>query len=175
MAHTPRKRFGQNFLHDPGVIGKIIAAIQPHPGEKLVEIGPGRGAITLPLLAAAEELTVIELDRDLIEPLKTRCKETGKLNVFNADALGFDFCRLSTDQPVRIAGAVDQGIGAALFQITFDFEAPETHVLPGSFVLGYNIDIRKRQGKRRGLHNHITPRRGNMAFALGQSEDDFLD
>ena len=80
MNHRPRKRFGQNFLHDPGVIGKIIAAIGPHPGENLVEIGPGQGAITLPLLAAAGELTVVELDRDLIEPLKSRCETAGKLN-----------------------------------------------------------------------------------------------
>ena len=95
MNHRPRKRFGQNFLHDPGVIGKIITAIQPHPDENLVEIGPGQGAITLPLLAAAGELTVIELDRDLIKPLETRCADAGRLAVHHVDAPGFDFSWLS--------------------------------------------------------------------------------
>ena len=114
MNHRPRKRFGQNFLHDPGVIGKIIAAIGPHPGENLVEIGPGQGAITLPLLAAAGELTVIELDRDLIEPLRTRCETAGKLNVFNVDALGFDFCQLANEKPARIVGNLPYNISTPI-------------------------------------------------------------
>ncbi|MDH5514685.1 MAG: 16S rRNA (adenine(1518)-N(6)/adenine(1519)-N(6))-dimethyltransferase, partial [Gammaproteobacteria bacterium] len=58
MHHTPRKRFGQNFLHDPAVIGRIVLAINPQPGDRLVEIGPGQGAITLPLLQAAGRLQV---------------------------------------------------------------------------------------------------------------------
>ena len=65
MRHQPRKRFGQHFLHDPIVIGKIIRAIDPQPDDFLVEIGPGQGAITRPLLEKAGALHVIELDRDL--------------------------------------------------------------------------------------------------------------
>ena len=114
MAHTPRKRFGQNFLHDPGVIGKIITAIQPHQDENLVEIGPGQGAITLPLLAAAGALTVIELDRDLIEPLKARCAAAGRLAVHNVDALGFDFCQLANKKPVRIIGNLPYNISTPI-------------------------------------------------------------
>ena len=114
MSHRPRKRFGQNFLHDPGVIDKIIAAIRPRRGENLVEIGPGKGAITLPLLAAAGELAVIELDRDLIEPLKALCAGTGRLAVHNADALGFEFCRLADKGPLRIVGNLPYNISTPI-------------------------------------------------------------
>jgi 16S rRNA (adenine1518-N6/adenine1519-N6)-dimethyltransferase len=81
LSHQPRKRFGQNFLHDPVVIDKIISAIHPLPSDTLVEIGPGQGAITYPLLRAAGRLTVIELDRDLIEPLKQNGAALGELGI----------------------------------------------------------------------------------------------
>ena len=69
MTHRPRKRFGQNFLHDPVIIGKIVSAVNPDRTDTLFEIGPGQGAITVPMLATAGTLSVVELDRDLIEPL----------------------------------------------------------------------------------------------------------
>lgn len=114
MNHRPRKRFGQNFLHDPGTIGKIIAAIRPQPGDTLVEIGPGQGAITLPLLEAAGRLTAIELDRDLVEPLQNRARTAGALEVINADALRFDFCSLSGDRALRIVGNLPYNISTPL-------------------------------------------------------------
>ncbi|MCP4287611.1 MAG: hypothetical protein GY792_24755 [Gammaproteobacteria bacterium] len=73
MTHRPRKRFGQNFLHDPGVIRQIVASIAPKPGDRLVEIGPGQGAITRELLFAVGTKDVIELDRDLVRPLVKLC------------------------------------------------------------------------------------------------------
>ncbi|HET7795449.1 MAG TPA: rRNA adenine N-6-methyltransferase family protein, partial [Rhizobacter sp.] len=72
MKHIPRKRFGQHFLADEAVIDGIIDAINPQPGQALVEIGPGLGAMTLPLAARSEHLTVIELDRDLAARLRKR-------------------------------------------------------------------------------------------------------
>ncbi len=114
MPHTPRKRFGQNFLHDPGIIGKIVAAINPRPGESLVEIGPGQGAITLPLLQAAGKLTVIELDRDLVLPLQARCREAGELVVHSADALRFDFCSLAGGSSLRVVGNLPYNISTPL-------------------------------------------------------------
>ncbi len=115
MSHRPRKRFGQNFLHDPGVIENIVAAIRPRPGEHLVEIGPGQGAITLPLLEATGRLTVIELDRDLIQPLKHRCRTAGVLTVHNTDALRFDFCSLAEeDSRLRIIGNLPYNISTPL-------------------------------------------------------------
>jgi 16S rRNA (adenine1518-N6/adenine1519-N6)-dimethyltransferase len=114
LSHRPRKRFGQNFLHDPVVIGRIVSAIRPAVGERLVEIGPGQGAITLPLLQAAGALTVIELDRDLIEPLQARCSAAGELTIHNADALRFDFCALAGDAQLRVIGNLPYNISTPL-------------------------------------------------------------
>jgi 16S rRNA (adenine1518-N6/adenine1519-N6)-dimethyltransferase len=114
MSHTPRKRFGQNFLHDPAVIGRIVQAINPQAGDCLVEIGPGQGAITLPLLQAAGELIVVELDRDLIGPLADRCRDIGVLTVHNADALSFDFSALAADRPLRVVGNLPYNISTPL-------------------------------------------------------------
>jgi 16S rRNA (adenine1518-N6/adenine1519-N6)-dimethyltransferase len=115
MSHTPRKRFGQHFLHDPAVIARIVAAIQPRKPEALVEIGPGKGAITLPLLETAGTLQVVELDRDLIEPLRERCRQAGELTVHNADALQMDFCALGDKAPtLRVVGNLPYNISTPL-------------------------------------------------------------
>jgi len=114
MSHAPRKRFGQNFLHDPGIIGRIVDAVRPLPDEHLVEIGPGQGAITLPLLEAAGRLTAIELDRDLVQPLQNRCRNAGELTVHSADALRFDFCSLADDAALRIVGNLPYNISTPL-------------------------------------------------------------
>jgi 16S rRNA (adenine1518-N6/adenine1519-N6)-dimethyltransferase len=86
-----RKRFGQHFLSDTSVVHRIVAGIDPRPGQALVEIGPGRGAITLPVLERCGRLTVIELDRDLIGGLR----RTPGLEVIGADALDVDFAALA--------------------------------------------------------------------------------
>jgi len=114
LNHRPRKRFGQNFLHDPAIIDRIVAAIQPRPGDRLVEIGPGQGAITLPLLQAAGRLVVIELDRDLILPLQARCRAAGELTIHNTDALRFDFCQLATGGPLQVVGNLPYNISTPL-------------------------------------------------------------
>jgi 16S rRNA (adenine1518-N6/adenine1519-N6)-dimethyltransferase len=114
LSHRPRKRFGQNFLHDPGIINRIIRIIDPQPGERLVEIGPGKGAITLPLLQAAGRLQVVELDRDLIEPLQACCSSAGELVVHNADALKMDFCGMSDGYTLRVVGNLPYNISTPL-------------------------------------------------------------
>jgi 4-hydroxythreonine-4-phosphate dehydrogenase len=86
-AHRPRKRFGQHFLHDPAVIARIIEAVRPMPGQRLVEIGPGEGALTRPLLERGVALTVIELDRDLAARLAMRPEAGHALTVVQGDAL----------------------------------------------------------------------------------------
>jgi 16S rRNA (adenine1518-N6/adenine1519-N6)-dimethyltransferase len=93
--HIPRKRFGQHFLHDPGVIRRILQALDPQPGQTLVEIGPGLGALTVPLLQKAGTLHVVELDRDVIPRLEAACAGLGRLQVHAADALRFDFRALA--------------------------------------------------------------------------------
>jgi 16S rRNA (adenine1518-N6/adenine1519-N6)-dimethyltransferase len=91
-------------LHDPVIIHKIINAIRPAKSDALLEIGPGQGAITCPLLEAAGKLTDVELDRDLIEPLQVRCRTLGELTVHSADALTFDFCEVAGQQMLRVIG-----------------------------------------------------------------------
>ena len=113
--HVARKRFGQHFLQDKQIIQRIVDAIMPMPDQHLVEIGPGHGALTLPVLKKAGKLDVIELDRDLIPPLKTRCAEKGELNIHQADALEFDFNQLITDQqPLRLIGNLPYNISTPL-------------------------------------------------------------
>ena len=115
FQHRARKRFGQNFLHDPGVIQRIVAAIDPRPGQRLVEIGPGQGALTLPLLERAGSLDVIELDRDLIAPLQALATGHGELRIHNADALKFDFRSLAQDgAPLRVVGNLPYNISTPL-------------------------------------------------------------
>jgi 16S rRNA (adenine1518-N6/adenine1519-N6)-dimethyltransferase len=113
--HVARKRFGQHFLHDKQIIQRIVDAIMPTPDQHLVEIGPGQGALTLPVLKKAGKLDVIELDRDLIPFLKSRCAEKGNLMIHQADALRFDFSQLSADkQPLRIIGNLPYNISTPL-------------------------------------------------------------
>ena len=114
LTHRPRKRFGQNFLHDPGIINRIVTVIGPQPGDRLVEIGPGKGAITLPLLQAAGRLQVVELDRDLVGPLQARCGSAGALTVHNADALKMNFCELSGGEKLRVVGNLPYNISTPL-------------------------------------------------------------
>jgi 16S rRNA (adenine1518-N6/adenine1519-N6)-dimethyltransferase len=110
-----KKRFGQHFLHDPGTIERILRAIAPRPGDRLVEIGPGRGAITVPLLEAAGALDVIEIDRDVLPELERRCAGRGALRVHVADALEFDFRRLRGDgAPLRLVGNLPYNVSTPL-------------------------------------------------------------
>jgi 16S rRNA (adenine1518-N6/adenine1519-N6)-dimethyltransferase len=112
--HKARKRFGQNFLHDPGVIEKIIRAINPKPEDALVEIGPGLGALTEEILGVNPRLQVVELDRDLIPVLRTKFFNYPDFRIHEADALSFDFSELMTDRPLRIIGNLPYNISTPL-------------------------------------------------------------
>lgn len=117
MNHRPRKRFGQNFLHDPGVIRGIVAAIHPRAGEHMVEIGPGLGALTAPLMAVLGEMDVVELDRDLIPGLERQFADSGTLRIHNSDALKFDFCALAgagSGEKLRVVGNLPYNISTPL-------------------------------------------------------------
>ena len=107
MTARPKKSFGQHFLHEKRYIESIVSAISPRPNDVVVEIGPGEGALTLPLLAAAGKLTAIELDTDLIPDLKARAASVGELEVIHADVLKVDFTALARERGVeklRVAG-----------------------------------------------------------------------
>ena len=98
MIHHARKRFGQNFLHDQSVINNILSSINIQKNDHIVEIGPGKGALTIPLSKEISKktghLNIIELDRDLIPILEKQLKTQDELNIHNTDALDFDFCTL---------------------------------------------------------------------------------
>lgn len=104
MSARPKKHLGQHFLHDRGVIERIVAAIAPRAGERIVEIGPGEGALTLPLLRAAGRLTAVELDEALIDPLRERAAAIGGLDVIHADILEVDLTSLAAGGRLRVAG-----------------------------------------------------------------------
>lgn len=100
----PKKHYGQHFLHERGVIERIIAAIAPQPGDRIVEIGPGEGALTLPLLDVAHALTAIELDPELIGPLRAAAQSRGDLTIIHSDVLEVDFTALAGTGKLRLAG-----------------------------------------------------------------------
>jgi 16S rRNA (adenine1518-N6/adenine1519-N6)-dimethyltransferase len=112
----PRKRFGQHFLHDPLVINRIVRAIDPQPDQRLVEIGPGLGAITLPLLAIARRMVVVEIDRGVIPVLQERARALGAdLTVHEVDALEYGFAALRADGPaLRLVGNLPYNISTPL-------------------------------------------------------------
>jgi len=120
MKHIPRKRFGQHFLADPAVIEAIVRAIDPRPGQAVVEIGPGLAALTQPLVERLGRLTVIELDRDLAARLRAHAQ----LTVIEADALTVDFSRLPVAPParkLRVCGNLPYNISTPILFHLLDF------------------------------------------------------
>jgi 16S rRNA (adenine1518-N6/adenine1519-N6)-dimethyltransferase len=110
-SHRPRKRFGQHFLHDPGILARIVDAVSPTANDFLVEIGPGEGALTAPLIERAGKLEAIELDRDLAADLAARFPPF-RLTVHCADALAFDFARFPAG--MRLVGNLPYNISTPL-------------------------------------------------------------
>jgi 16S rRNA (adenine1518-N6/adenine1519-N6)-dimethyltransferase len=110
MKHIARKRFGQHFLTDGGVIDAIVQAIDPRAGQRMVEIGPGLAALTQPLVERLGHLTVIELDRDLA----VRLREHGQLTVIESDVLKVDFAALSSGHKLRVVGNLPYNISTPI-------------------------------------------------------------
>jgi 16S rRNA (adenine1518-N6/adenine1519-N6)-dimethyltransferase len=110
-SHRPRKRFGQHFLHDPGTLARLVEAIAPAPQDCIVEIGPGEGALTGPLLERLGRLEAIELDRDLAARLAARFPPW-RLTVHCADVLAYDFARFP--QGFRLVGNLPYNISTPL-------------------------------------------------------------
>ncbi len=115
--HVTKKRFGQHFLHDKNILRRIVEYVAPRPADRLVEIGPGEGALTLPLLREAGRLTVIELDRDLIEPLRARAAPLGELTIVHRDVLEVDFTALAREAgagTIRLVGNLPYNISTPI-------------------------------------------------------------
>jgi len=115
--HKPRKRFGQNFLEDPGIIDHIVSAIAPQNNDLMVEIGPGLGAITEHLVDQVGQMAVVELDRDLIPNLRISFATRNNFHIYEGDALKFDYNRIPTDlggEQMRIVGNLPYNISTPL-------------------------------------------------------------
>ena len=110
-GHVARKRFGQNFLVDHGIIAAIVSAIDPKRDETVVEIGPGLGAITEPLMARVDHLHVVEIDRDLIARLKKQ-HPPERMSIHEGDALAFDFASIGKE--LRLVGNLPYNISTPL-------------------------------------------------------------
>lgn len=146
---APRKSLGQHFLHDPRICARIISVCDIRSGEHFVEIGPGRGALTIPLLSALGKLDAIEFDRDLIVYLQEICSGLGELQLFHADALNFDFTTLAG--PLRLVGNLPYNITTELL----------FHILdqPGAGILDMHFMV------QREVADRITACPGDSAYS----------
>jgi len=119
MKHIAKKRFGQNFLTDQSIIGSLIDAIEPKNDELIVEIGPGLGALTKPLLNKIKHLHVVEIDRDIVSWMQTEYAKPNyidnRIEIHNVDALKFDFSALvSTEKKLRVTGNLPYNISTPI-------------------------------------------------------------
>ncbi len=116
-GHKHKKQFGQNFLNNGRIIDQIVASIRPKPDNHMVEIGPGEAALTAPLLDVVKRLDIIEIDNDLVGPLKIRFATKPAFNLHHTDALVFDYSSLlefEPDQPLRVVGNLPYNISSPL-------------------------------------------------------------
>lgn len=152
-AHKAKKMFGQNFLVDQNIIADIVAAIRPKPADNMVEIGPGLGALTRPLLKKLDRLHVVEIDRDIIAHLKTDYPQD-KIVIHEGDALEFDFSTL--DQPLRIVGNLPYNISTPLL---FHFAACAERIADMHFMLQNEV-------VERMVADHSTSAYGRLSVML---------
>jgi 16S rRNA (adenine1518-N6/adenine1519-N6)-dimethyltransferase len=129
--HRARKRFGQNFLHDQNIIHRIVACIRPRPTDKLLEIGPGQGAITAELLATGCELNAVELDRDLVAMLSGRFGDKPNFHLRSGDALELRLADIASE-PLRVVGNLPYNISTPLM---FRLLEQREHIIDMHFML----------------------------------------
>jgi 16S rRNA (adenine1518-N6/adenine1519-N6)-dimethyltransferase len=113
MKHIAKKRFGQNFLTDSGIIASLVSAISPRTDDLMVEIGPGLGALTQPLLQKLDHLHVVELDRDIVSWMQNHYANNS-ITIHNMDALKFDFTSLAGPKKLRVAGNLPYNISTPI-------------------------------------------------------------
>ncbi len=153
MQHQAKKRFGQNFLVDQRIIAEIVRAIQPAAADNMVEIGPGLGALTRPLLNHLEHLHVVEIDRDIIARL--HAEYSGKrVTVHEGDALQFDFASLPA--PLRIVGNLPYNISSPLL---FHFAGFAERIIDMHFML-------QKEVVERMIAEPSTPEYGRLSVML---------
>lgn len=126
QGHKPRKRFGQNFLIDESIVEQIVSSLNPKAADHLIEIGPGLGALTNVLIQSKAQLTLVELDRDLVAELQQRFVGNSRIQIISADALKTDFTALASGSKLRIIGNLPYNISTPLL----------FHLMPQLNVIG---------------------------------------
>lgn len=157
MSHRAKKRFGQNFLVDPRIISDIVSAIRPEPADHMVEIGPGLGALTRPLLEKLNRLHVVEVDRDIVARLEQDYPQedpASKLIIHAGDALEFDFSTLPS--PLRVVGNLPYNISSPLL---FHFAKHATQITDMHFMLQNEV-------VERMVADPSTPEYGRLSVML---------
>lgn len=138
--HRARRRFGQNFLQDPNILCRMVESIDPRPGQCCIEIGPGFGALTRPLLQRLGSLVAIELDRDLIDPLRRRCEGEGRLEIIQGDALRLDLADFRRgSEKLRVIGNLPYNIATPLL---FHLTGFAEHLQDAHFLLQKEVAAR---------------------------------
>lgn len=150
MPHQARKRFGQNFLHDQGVISRIVNAINPTTDEHLLEIGPGQGALTAPLAASGAKLDCVELDRDLASFLQTTFAPQTNVHIFQHDILKFDLQQLTDNgKPLRVIGNLPYNISTPVL-----FHLLQHHKLISDMTFMLQLEVVQRMAAGVGDKNY---------------------
>ena len=153
FASQAKKSLGQNFLHDRSVIDRIVLAVNPQPGDRLVEIGPGQGALTLPLLDRIGAMTAIEFDRDLLQPLAVAASTHGELTLVSADVLSVDLAALAGDGQLRLVGNLPYNLSSP---ILFHALAHATVVRDMHFMLQKEVVERMASGPGSKVYGRLS-------------------
>jgi len=138
-THRAKKRFGQNFLHDMGIIDRIVNSIRVKETDNVIEIGPGLGAITKQILPITKRINVIELDRDIIPKLKFNCDGLGELKIMQTDALKVDYSQFAENGPLRVVGNLPYNISTPILFHLFDYLE---HIQDMHFMLQKEVVLR---------------------------------
>ena len=158
MKHVAKKRFGQNFLTDQAVIASLVDAINPHKNQSIVEIGPGLGALTKPLLKKIDHLHVVEIDRDIVSWMQTEYAKpsyvNNKISIHNVDALKFDFSQLG--RQLRVTGNLPYNISTPILFHLLDNLA---HITDMHFML-------QKEVVERMVASPSTPAYGRLSVML---------
>jgi len=150
MPHQARKRFGQNFLHDQGVIDRIIAAIHPQANEHILEIGPGQGALTRPLATAGARLDLVELDRDLAAFLQQTLGSDPNITLYQQDILKFDLNQLTSEPgSLRVIGNLPYNISTPVL-----FYLLQKHELIKDMTFMLQLEVVHRMAAQVGDKNY---------------------
>lgn len=152
----PKKSLGQHFLHDRGVVDMIVQAVDPRPGDRLLEIGPGQGAMTFPLLDRHGSLTAIEFDRDLLQPLQHAAAAHGDLTLIHANVLDVDLGALAADAPIRLVGNLPYNLSSPILFHALEHAAGGNGIRDMHFMLQKEVVDRMAAGPGSKVYGRLS-------------------